>query len=253
MTFHLGENLRTYRLQKGLTQEQVADAFGVSPQAISRWENGSAYPDVTMLPGIAMYFDVSLDTLLSMDKLRDADAVNEIHRRVHTLVSEQRYAEAVVLIKDGLKRHPNNSGLLIELCEVLSQTDNTDEAIAVSERVLKMSDVSMKTRSTATANLLFLYLRADRKQDAEFLLQTLPHVWESREMLKAELCNGEEYDTALKATTKQLLCFCYAKIKARSTRQYGVTPLYIQLGMGVDADADTETLIDAIRKFVSDT
>lgn len=252
MTFHLGENLKTYRLQKGLTQEQVANVFGVSPQAISRWENGSAYPDVTLLPGIAMYFDVSLDTLLGMDKLRDADAVNEIHRRVHALVLEQRYAEAVALIKDGLKRYPNNSGLLIELCEVLSQTDNTDEAVAVSERVLKMSDVSMKARSTATANLMFLYLRADRKQDAERLLQTLPHVWESREMLKTELCNGKEYDTALKATIKQLLCFCYSKIEACSTRQYGVPPAYIQLGMAVDADADTEMLINAIREFISD-
>ncbi len=253
MTFHLGENLRTYRLQKGLTQEQVADVFSVSPQAISRWENGSAYPDVTLLPGIAMYFDVSLDTLLGMDKLRDADALNEIHCRVHTLVSVQRYAEAVTLIKDSLKRYPNNSGLLIELCEVFSQTDNTHEAIAVSERALKLSDISMKARSTVTANLLYLYLRADRKQDAEHLLQTLPHVWESREMLKAELCNDAEYVEALKATIKQLLCFCYSKIEACPARQYGVTPPYIQLGMDVNTDVNTETMLNAIREFVSDT
>ncbi len=250
MTLHLGENFRTFRLQKGLTQEQVADAFGVSPQAISRWENGSAYPDVTLLPGIAMYFDVSLDTLLGMDKLRDADAVNEIHRRVHTLVSEQRYAEAATLIKDSLKRYPNNSGLLIELCEVLSQTDNTDEAISVSEQVLKLSEISMKARSTITANLIFLYLRTDRKQDAELLLQTLPHVWESRELLKAELCDNAKYTEALKVTIKQLLYFCYKKIEACSTRQYGVPPTYIQLGMEVDTNADTETLIDAIRDYL---
>ncbi len=250
MTFHLGESLRTYRLQKGQTQEQIADVFGVSPQAISRWENGSAYPDVTLLPGIAMYFDVSLDTLLGMDKLRDADAVNEIHRRVHTLVSEQRYAEAVMLIKDSLKRYPNSSGLLIELCEVLSQTNNTDEAVAISERVLKLSDISMKSRSTVTANLLYLYLRIDRKQDAELLSQTLPHVWESREILKAELCNDAEYAEALTAMIKQLLCFCYAKIEACSTRQYGATPSYIQLGMDVNTDADVETMLNAIREFI---
>ncbi len=250
MKFRLGENLRTYRLQKGLTQEQVADVFGVSPQAISRWENSTAYPDITLLPGIAMYFDVSLDTLLGMDKLRDADAINEIHCRVHTLVSEQRYAEAATLIKDSLKRYPNNSGLLIELCEALSQTNNTDEAIAVSERVLKLSDISMKARSTVTANLLYLYLRANRKQDAELLLQTLPHVWESREMLKAELCNDAEYAEALKAMIKQLLCFCYAKIETCPTRQYGVTPPYIQLGMDVNTDADTETMLNVIREYL---
>ena len=121
MTFHLGDNLRAYRLQKGLTQEQVADVFDVSPQAISRWEKGSAYPDVTLLPGIAMYFDVSLDTLLGMDKLRDADAVNEIHRRVHTLVSEQRYAEAATLIKD-----PNRKFLRCEFANVI--LDRSEES-----------------------------------------------------------------------------------------------------------------------------
>ena len=207
MKLCFGENLRNARLQKGLTQEQLAEVLGVSPQAISRWENGAAFPDVSLLSGIALYFDMSVDVLLGMEKLRDADALNNVHRRVHALAAAQQYTEAITLIKDSLKHYPNNTGLLVELCEVLSQTDNAEDAVCVSEQVLTHTDLSMKARSTVTANLLFLYLRIGRKDDAERLLQTLPHVWESRELLSVEMFDGDEYDKALKATVKQLLAF----------------------------------------------
>jgi transcriptional regulator with XRE-family HTH domain len=55
MKINIGENLKRLRLQKEFTQEQLAEVFGVSPQAVSRWENNTAYPDITMLPGIAIY------------------------------------------------------------------------------------------------------------------------------------------------------------------------------------------------------
>lgn len=249
----LGENLRTCRLRKGLTQEQVADALNVSPQAISRWENNAAYPDVSLLPGLAMYFDTSLDTLLGVDKLRDTDTLTEIHRSVHMLTAKQKYTEAITLIKDSLKHYPNNSGLLVELCETLSQTQNIDRAITVSEQVLKLPNISMKARSTVTANLLFLYLRANRRQDAEELLQTLPHVWESREVLKAEICNNLEYDEALKIAIYQLFSFYCEKIKARTTRKYGLTPSYIQLGVDWESNVEIETMLNIFREFLIGT
>ena len=44
----------------------AAEAFGVSPQAISRWENNSTYPDITMLPSIANYYNVSIDEWMNL-------------------------------------------------------------------------------------------------------------------------------------------------------------------------------------------
>ncbi len=54
--------LQSLRKQKGVTQEQLATHLGVSPQAVSKWENGS-YPDGDLLPQIADYFEVSIDYL----------------------------------------------------------------------------------------------------------------------------------------------------------------------------------------------
>ncbi len=59
--------LQTLRKNRGVTQEQLASHLGVSPQAVSKWENGS-YPDGDLLPQIADYFEVSIDYLYGRAK-----------------------------------------------------------------------------------------------------------------------------------------------------------------------------------------
>ena len=70
MKINIGERLKQLRLQKGLTQEQLAEVFGVSAQAVSRWENNTSYPDITLLPGLAIYFNTSVDAIVGMDEIR---------------------------------------------------------------------------------------------------------------------------------------------------------------------------------------
>ena len=57
------QNLKRLRLGKKLTQEQAAEALGVSAQSISRWECGTTLPDVTALPEIARLYCVTIDDL----------------------------------------------------------------------------------------------------------------------------------------------------------------------------------------------
>ena len=63
----IGENIRALRLQKGLTQEQVAQQLGVTYQAVSKWENGTNTPDIGLLPEIAALFGVMIDALFHQD------------------------------------------------------------------------------------------------------------------------------------------------------------------------------------------
>lgn len=59
--------LQSLRKKRGVTQEQLATHLGVSPQAVSKWENGS-FPDGDLLPRIADFFEVSIDYLYGRDK-----------------------------------------------------------------------------------------------------------------------------------------------------------------------------------------
>ena len=63
----LNENIASLRKKKGLTQEELAQVFGVTNQAVSKWESAQSCPDVALLPEIAAYFGVSVDALMGME------------------------------------------------------------------------------------------------------------------------------------------------------------------------------------------
>ena len=78
MKLTIGENIRRLRREKDMTQEQLADRLGLTYQSVSRWENGTAYPDMELLPPLAQMFGVSIDELLGMP----SEAKDEKKRRM---------------------------------------------------------------------------------------------------------------------------------------------------------------------------
>lgn len=63
------EKLQELRRSKGLTQEELAEKLYVSRTAVSKWESGRGYPNIDSLKEISMFFSVSIDELLSSEKL----------------------------------------------------------------------------------------------------------------------------------------------------------------------------------------
>lgn len=62
----IGNQIKSLRTQRGVTQETLAEKLGVSAQAVSKWERGSATPDISLLPAISAYFGVSIDELFAL-------------------------------------------------------------------------------------------------------------------------------------------------------------------------------------------
>ena len=63
MNISIGENIRIFRKNMNIGQETLANAVGVSVQAVSKWETGQSLPDVGIIPNIAAFFKVSIDSL----------------------------------------------------------------------------------------------------------------------------------------------------------------------------------------------
>ena len=63
------EKLQALRKQKGLTQEELADALYVSRTAVSKWESGRVYPSIDTLKDISVFFNITIDELLSGSEL----------------------------------------------------------------------------------------------------------------------------------------------------------------------------------------
>lgn len=65
MEITLGKKIAQLRRQKNMTQDTLAEKMGVSPQAVSKWENDQTCPDISILPALAKLFEVTVDELLS--------------------------------------------------------------------------------------------------------------------------------------------------------------------------------------------
>ena len=64
---NIGNKIRELRKANNLTQEQLATTLNISTQAVSKWEVGASYPDITMIPILAALFKVSLDELFDFN------------------------------------------------------------------------------------------------------------------------------------------------------------------------------------------
>lgn len=67
MKLNIAQNLRKYRKERGLTQEQLAKELAISAQSVSKWECGDGYPDIELLPNIANHLKISVDALIGND------------------------------------------------------------------------------------------------------------------------------------------------------------------------------------------
>ena len=95
----IGECIKILRGNKGVSQETLADVCGVSMQAVSKWENGQSYPDISILPVLAEYFNVSLDTLLTGDEknMETEDLFSEEDERIRELLRGKTKQEIFIL------------------------------------------------------------------------------------------------------------------------------------------------------------
>lgn len=109
----LNEKLQLLRKQKGLTQEQLAQALYVSRTAISKWESGRGYPNIDSLKAIARYFSVSVDDLLSETETPDAAMADESRRgsRFHGLIFGLLDVSTLLLLVLPVFGQQNGSGV----------------------------------------------------------------------------------------------------------------------------------------------
>lgn len=110
MKIKLDETLRRLRTERRMSQKELADRLSVSPQSVSRWENGQAYPDMETLPRLADIFQVSVDRLLGRESSFIAQKEEELHAAQKEVVDERdfRQRQKVCDILEELAAHGNS-------------------------------------------------------------------------------------------------------------------------------------------------
>jgi Predicted transcriptional regulators len=102
MKLNIGDNIRKFRKEANMTQGELADRLGTTDQSVSRWENGSTYPDMELLPVLAELFGVTTDALLGIPEIekekKATDVIDLLSREA--MKSEIDPAKVIPLIRD---------------------------------------------------------------------------------------------------------------------------------------------------------
>lgn len=106
MNMKIGAIIKKLRTEHNITQETLATALGVTPQAISRWESGGGYPDIELLPLLADFFSVSTDELLGY-KLSEREAeIIRIKKEMARLAEVGTTHERVAFARNAIALYP---------------------------------------------------------------------------------------------------------------------------------------------------
>lgn len=109
---NIGQKIKQLRLDKQITQEELANYLGIAYQSVSKWETGITMPDITLLPSIALFFNITIDELFSMNYTEELNHIN--HKLWHD--GEKSY-EAVVYYDSKLNNLIANTKSVEEKAE----------------------------------------------------------------------------------------------------------------------------------------
>lgn len=123
-TLKIPEVILRERRKKNITQEELASALDVTPQAISNWERGG-YPDITLLPRIANYFGITVDELIGNDAVTLEEDIETLQKHYAFNSTKEGCAERIALAKKYYEKYPQNDEVMWYLGMAI--TGNHDE------------------------------------------------------------------------------------------------------------------------------
>ena len=93
----IGKFLKELRKEKELTQEQLAEKFGVSSRSVSRWENGNTMPELGILVELAEYYEVDIKEII--DGERKSESMNKEEKETLRKVADYTEAEKQLVVR----------------------------------------------------------------------------------------------------------------------------------------------------------
>lgn len=131
---NIGAIITEKRKEKRITQQALADFIGVTKASVSKWETGQTYPDITLLPLLAAYFDISIDSLLDYEPQLTADEIKHIYIALKQSFETQPAEEVLTSIRSLIRRYYScypfilQMGLLImNHCDLLPGADQEEK------------------------------------------------------------------------------------------------------------------------------
>lgn len=93
------------RKEKGITQDELANYIGVSKASVSKWETGQSYPDVTFLPQLAAYFNISIDDLMDYNPQMTKEDIRKLYHKLSAGFASEPFDEVMNRCREVIKNY----------------------------------------------------------------------------------------------------------------------------------------------------
>ena len=138
---NLGRILIENRRKRGITQDELAAHIGVSKGAVSKWETGSSLPDISLLPQLASYFDISIDELIGYQPQMEKEDIQKLYIRLSKDFSVLPFDEVLAECLEIIKKYYSCYPLLFQLGSLLvnhtAQAANPEQTTQIMEKALE--------------------------------------------------------------------------------------------------------------------
>lgn len=192
MDLLIGERIKKYRKNKEMTQDALAQALTVSPQSISKWECGDGYPDITLLPAIANFFEVTVDELIGNDEI---SAKEDVQKNFFEVINSLSLDDQLDLALKYHKKYPRNWHIATSLMHRITRYQGNREVeyrkllVDIGERILKDCTDSTMRRSAVTAMCMVCdeeEIGALLNRDSTFWYEGRHEIYEKRYKLSGQ-------------------------------------------------------------------
>lgn len=116
---HLGRIIAENRRKRRITQDELAEFLGVSKAAVSKWETETSYPDILLLPGLASYFDISIDELIGYEPQMDKEGIRKMYRAIAEEFASGSFEPAVEHCREYARKYYSCYPLLFQIASLL--------------------------------------------------------------------------------------------------------------------------------------
>lgn len=197
MEINMKDTLRALRQKKNVTQEALANHLGITPQSVGKWERGEGFPDITLLPNIALYFNVTIDELLNVGKARIDEKVHAYQDESTRYRNAGKNEENLALWERAYAEFPNDCRVMDGLMRAINleeqwpcPKEKAGRIISLGERIL-LESTDTQLRESAIQCLCYTYNSIGDEENALRYADMGGSIWATRESFWACVRNGE--------------------------------------------------------------